>query len=114
MKTFSGEGRTFLHDVWLSCLDFPFRPIHDSLMTTYHVGNCPACRNGRLFLFRETDTGDVYGHCEECEQGFRSPDEIDANSGFLTLLNPSGAEWATAEDIGRSVWANYEIFPAQS
>ncbi len=83
-------------------------------MTTYHVGNCPACRNGRLFLFRETDTGDVYGHCEECEQGFRSPDEIDANSGFPTLLNPSDAQWATAEDIGRSVWANYTLFPAQA
>ncbi|UNK36925.1 hypothetical protein MNR02_10550 [Shinella sp. H4-D48] len=82
-------------------------------MTTYHAGNCPACRNGRLFLFRKTDTGDVYGHYEECEQGFRSPDEIDAKSGFLTLLNPSDAQWATAADIGRSVWANYEIFPAQ-
>ncbi|WP_439618329.1 hypothetical protein [Shinella sp.] len=81
-------------------------------MTTYHVGNCRKCRNGRLFLFCEADSGDVYGHCEECEQGFRSPDEIDASSGFLTLLNPSEAEWATAEEIGRSVWANYRLFTA--
>ncbi len=82
------------------------------LMIQYHVGNCPTCRNGRLFLFRVTDTGDVYGHCEECEQGFRSPEEIEANSGFLTLLNQSDADWAIDEEIGRSVWANYSIFTA--
>jgi len=82
-------------------------------MIEYHVGNCPACRNARLFLFREIDTGDVYGYCEECEQGFRNPDEIRANSGFLTLLNESDANWATQEEIGRSVWANYRVFSAQ-
>lgn len=81
-------------------------------MAHYHVGTCPCCRNGRLFLFREADTGDVYGHCEECEQGFRSPQEIEANGGFLTLLNPSDADWATDAEISRSVWANYTLFPA--
>jgi hypothetical protein len=81
-------------------------------MKNYHVGNCPGCRNGRLFLFCEAETGDVYGHCEECEQGFRSPDEIETNSGFLTLLNESDADWATAEEIGRSVWANYRLYIA--
>lgn len=81
-------------------------------MAKYHVGNCPSCRNGRLFLFHEVDTGDVYGHCEECEQGFRSPDEVETNSGFLTLLNESDADWATEAEIGRSVWANYKIFSA--
>lgn len=78
----------------------------------FHAGHCPSCHNGRLFLFRESDTGDVYGHCEECEHGYRSPAEIESNSGFLTLLNDSDAEWATEDEISRSVWANYQIFEA--
>ncbi|CDN58477.1 Hypothetical protein RG1141_PB01290 (plasmid) [Neorhizobium galegae bv. officinalis bv. officinalis str. HAMBI 1141] len=75
----------------------------------FHAGKCPNCHNGRLFLFREIETGDVYGHCEECEQGYRSPDDIESNIGFLTLLDDSDAEWATEVEISRSVWANYRI-----
>ena len=41
-----------------------------------------------------------------------SPQEIEAKSGFLTLFNPSDAEWATDAEIGRSVWANYTLLPA--
>ncbi|TDX83599.1 hypothetical protein EDE05_1065 [Neorhizobium sp. R1-B] len=81
-------------------------------MTEFHAGNCPSCHNGRLFLFRESDTGDVYGHCEECEQGYRTPAEIGSNSGFLTLLDEVDADWATEDEISRSVWANYRIFQA--
>jgi uncharacterized protein (DUF983 family) len=78
-------------------------------MTQYHLGNCPSCQSGRLFPFFEADTGDVYGHCEECEHGYRSPAEIEARGGFLTLLNDSEAHWATEIEISRSVWANYHV-----
>lgn len=78
----------------------------------FYAGSCPSCHNGRLFLFRESDTGDVYGHCEECEQGYRTPAEIESNSGFLTLLNDADADWATEAEISRSVWANYRVFKA--
>ena len=78
-------------------------------MVQFHAGRSPSCHNGRLFLFRESETGDVYGHCKECEQGHRSPGEIESNSGFPTLLNDSDAEWATENEISRSVWANYRI-----
>jgi uncharacterized protein (DUF983 family) len=78
----------------------------------YYAGSCPSCHNGRLFLFRESETGDVYGHCEECEQGYRTPAEIESNCGFLTLLHDADADWATEDEISRSVWANYQIFSA--
>ena len=67
-------------------------------MMQFHAGNCPSCQNGRLF--------------EECEQGYRSPEEVESKSGFLTLLNDSDAEWATEDEISRSVWANHQIFEA--
>ncbi len=73
----------------------------------FHIGQCPMCRQGRLLLFRSLATGDVYGHCEECEQGYLKPDDLNLKGGFLTTLDDSDAEWATAEEVGRSVWANY-------
>lgn len=73
----------------------------------FHAGNCPSCRNGRLFLFRESETGDVYGHCEECEQGYRSPEEIEGKSGFLTYSTipmPNGrTRMKSLEVSGRTI-----------
>ena len=81
-------------------------------MKRYHVGNCPTCCNGRLFLFREAATGAVYGHCEECEQGFRTPDDIERETGFLTLLDDCDAEWATEDEIAGSIWRNGNVVRA--
>jgi uncharacterized protein (DUF983 family) len=79
--------------------------------TEFHIGQCPQCRQGRLFLFRNVETGDIYGHCEECEQGYLSPDDLEAEQGgFLTLLDDADAEWATQEEVARSVWANYKLW----
>lgn len=80
----------------------------------YHIGQCPLCRQGRLFLFRNSATGGVYGHCEECEHGFLSPDDLEAGQGgFLTLLDDDEADWATREDIRRSVWANVVLLEVE-
>lgn len=77
----------------------------------FHIGICPLCRQGRLMLFRNTASDDVYGHCEECEQGYLSPDELEGRTGgVLTLQSDEEAEWATAEEVRRSVWANYRIW----
>ncbi|OCC00908.1 hypothetical protein BA190_31880 [Labrys sp. WJW] len=76
----------------------------------FHVGPCPNCRQGRLFLYRSVKTGIVYGHCEECEWGYLSPDRLAAGDGFLTLLDDDDAEPAGEEDIRRSAWANGGIF----
>jgi hypothetical protein len=81
----------------------------------YHIGKCPLCAQGRLLLFRNSETGDIYGHCEECEQGYLTPEELEAaGGGFLTTLSDDAAEWASAEEIGRSVWANYRVWPVPS
>lgn len=74
----------------------------DELIT---LADCPRCQGqGRLFAFREDDTGCVYLHCEECEQGFRDPTRLAANDGFLTLDAPGGARAATQEDVLGSPW----------
>lgn len=79
----------------------------------FHVGQCPMCRQGRLFLFRNSVSADVYGHCEECEQGFLKPDDLRGNGGYLTLQDETEAEWATMEEVGRSVWANYRLWTVE-
>ena len=80
-------------------------------MTTLrlHVGQCPLCRQGRLFLFRSVENGQVYAHCEECEQGYRSPDELQYECGFPTLADDGAADWASEDDVGSSVWAGYKV-----
>jgi len=79
------------------------------MLNRYHAGKCPSCRQGRLFLFRNLATDDVYGHCEECEWGYITPGDIEEKSAFLTLLDDDDAEYATIEEISRSVWANYTV-----
>ncbi len=78
----------------------------------FHVGQCPSCRQGRLFLYRKVITGLIYGHCEECEWGYSSPDELAAGRGFLTLFDPDEAEAANHAQIRRSPWADAMIFVA--
>lgn len=80
----------------------------------FHIGECPICRQGRLLLFRNLESGDIYGHCEECEQGFLTPDELEERTGFLTLASDDDADWATEEQISRSVWANYKVWRVTS
>lgn len=80
-----------------------------SMLNRYHAGKCPSCRQGRLFLFRNLATDDVYGHCEECEWGYITPGDIETNNAFLTLLDDDDAEYATIEEISQSVWANYTV-----
>ncbi|NTA40307.1 hypothetical protein [Agrobacterium salinitolerans] len=75
----------------------------------YHAGNCTSCRQGRLFLFRNLATEDIYAHCEECEWGYLTPAEIEAKGGYLTLLEEFDAEYAVSDAISRSVWANYTV-----
>lgn len=75
----------------------------------YHTGNCSSCRQGRLFLFRNLSTDDIYAHCEECEWAYLTPAEIDKRGGFLTLLEEFDAVYAESDEISRSVWANYTV-----
>lgn len=69
------------------------------------LGQCPFCRQGRLYAYREEDSGDIYLHCEECEQGYRNPEALSANHSFLTLDEPGEARAASREEILHSSWS---------
>lgn len=78
----------------------------------YHVGQCPSCRQGWLILQRNLTSQDIYAHCEECETGFITPDDlIEPLNGFLTVLDQYDYETEnpTKEEISRTVWANFIV-----
>lgn len=71
---------------------------------------CPACRQGRLFVYRDTTNKRLYLHCEECETGFESPSHADnAGPGFSTLTEDFHAVEASMSDIHEMGWADYEF-----
>ncbi len=69
----------------------------------------PVLSPGRLFLIRNLATEDIYGHCEECEWGYITRGDMETKSAFLSLLDDDEAEYATIDDISRSVWVNYTV-----
>jgi hypothetical protein len=73
----------------------------------YSVGTCPQCdHQGRLYLQKDLTSLTLYAHCEECESGFRKPDDLEPpHRGFLTLLEDYETENPTMEEVSRSVWA---------
>lgn len=78
----------------------------------YHVGQCPSCRQGWLILQRNLTSQDIYAHCEECEMGFITPDDLmPPLNGFLTVLDKYNYETEnpTKEDISHTVWANFIV-----
>jgi hypothetical protein len=77
----------------------------------YSVGTCPRCNHqGRLYLQKDLSSLTLYAHCEECESGFRKPEDLKSpHSGFLTLLEDYESENPTIEEISRSVWANLAV-----
>jgi hypothetical protein len=75
----------------------------------FHARNCSSCRQGRLFLFRNLVTDDIYAHCEECEWGYLTPANIETKGGFLTLLEEFDVDYASSDAIFRSVWASYTV-----
>ena len=50
----------------------------------------------------------LYLHCEECEDGWHNPHQVDdLAAGFLTLLQDFEAEPATWEEIEKAGWQQY-------
>ena len=68
------------------------------------LAGCPLCRQGRLFAYREEDSGNIYLHCEECEWGWLDPKRLRAEDGFLTLDVPSDARPASRDEVLASQW----------
>lgn len=79
-------------------------------MNIFFYKECPACHQGRLFVFKDITNNRLYLHCEECEMGWLTPDEVDENaSGFLTLLDDFDAIEATSDDLKNFKWDKYHF-----
>ena len=53
---------------------------------SYWYKQCPRCRQGRLFIIEDVTHHRLYLHCEECEMGYKRPEDADIpGGGFLTL-----------------------------
>ncbi|POR54262.1 hypothetical protein [Bosea psychrotolerans] len=68
------------------------------------VGTCPLCRQGRLILLRNDSSLAIYAHCEECEQGYQDPANIDTARSFLTLDHDYETSDPSLTEIARSQW----------
>lgn len=75
---------------------------------------CPLCKQGRLFVFKNLSNGKLYLHCEECEQGYYNPNELNKENAFLTLTENFEATEATAEDIKEFKWDRYDLIIEKS
>ncbi len=75
----------------------------------YWYRTCPVCDGqGRLLLFRDCSSDDLYLHCEECESGWRDPEMAgQKHAGFLTSDENFEAEPATLADIAKHGWRKY-------
>ncbi|GKX52731.1 hypothetical protein [Budvicia aquatica] len=79
-------------------------------MDIYWYKNCPNCNQGRLFVFDDITNKRLYLHCEECEMGWISPDDVDRNiNKFLTLLEDFEAVEATYNQIRNYGWNKYKF-----
>jgi len=70
---------------------------------------CPACNQGRLFIYKNLDKNVLYLHCEECERGYYDPQHIDVGNSFLTLLFDFDSVEATIEDLKENNWQDLPI-----
>ena len=70
----------------------------------YWYDECVNCHQGRLILIEDTTNGRMYLHCEECERGWLTPEEVSDNSrGFLTLeedFETENPNWKTIKQYG--------------
>lgn len=78
-------------------------------MTKYYWYKiCPACQQGRLVITKNTSQDKLYLHCDECEMGWPTPGDADANiNGFLTLLEEYDAEAPSIDEIESCDWLTF-------
>ena len=73
----------------------------------YWYKSCQHCGQGRLFLYLDTTNDNIYLHCEECEWGWRDPENLNTEAGFLTIDENFDAIPAIMDDIIRFSWEKY-------
>jgi hypothetical protein len=76
------------------------------MQTYFWFQTCPVCRHqGRLIITRDDTHQSLYLHCDECEQGWRNPDEAHLpEKSFLTLAETYDTSFPTAAEIDAAGW----------
>lgn len=72
----------------------------------YWFGNCPRCRQGRVFVMRLRETGALYLHCEECEWAWDDPTEGVVPARGCLGIDLDG-EYASGPQIEEMGWQAY-------
>jgi hypothetical protein len=73
------------------------------MRTCLHCGG-----QGRLLILKDSSSGGLYLHCEECEWGWRDPEKTDdIGSAFLTLDEDFDSEVPSRDEIEERGWAKY-------
>ncbi len=82
----------------------------------YWYTTCINCNGqGRLFITKDVTANRLYLNCEECEWGWRDPEQVDnPEAKFLTLNESFEAEDATSEEIDRHGWGMYALHQFES
>jgi len=76
----------------------------------YWARQCVFCGQGRLMIMKDLAQNELYLHCEECEWGWRDPEEAGGREGmFLTLSEPFDARPASIEEIRAADWTKYVV-----
>jgi hypothetical protein len=70
---------------------------------------CPVCRQGRLYLWKNVTADRLYLHCGECERGFAHPDRLSVAHSLLTLSREFEDAAPTWEDICTAGWQAYPL-----
>lgn len=77
-------------------------------MKYYWYNTCPACNQGRLIITKNITASTLYLHCEECEQGWPTPNDVDLKiNNFLTLLEDYETEIPSLEEISNYGWKEF-------
>ncbi len=68
---------------------------------------CPVCEEGRLFVTKIEDSGDLFLLCEECESAWSRPEEIDPDVNFD--FKGLKVQRAGHTDIEGAGWSHYPL-----
>jgi len=80
-------------------------------MIYYWYRVCPNCNGqGRLIVQKNLDANKLYLHCDECEWGWRHPEDVDDPSKkFLTLCEVFESANPTYQEILDFGWGPYAL-----
>ncbi|MDB5355580.1 MAG: hypothetical protein JWN24_2033 [Phycisphaerales bacterium] len=83
------------------------------MISRYWYDNCPECKQGRLFVMKESAQGNLFLLCEECESAWRSPEEtVDLQKTFNITGLCFG--FGNRENIARAGWSRYVLKEAKT